>query len=422
MSTSKGKSIKTKIILSILGLCLLSLAVVGFVVGTEIKSTLKEGTKRELVNTVSERSKQYNLIFQRLYEELNTVKLLAAEVLRREGELSNLDKPVLMPWVGEGTGSGSGKGYGSLKLNDRLASKVPKMQRIGKILEGVGSSNNLIILAYFVSPEGIFVSDQDAVTAKISDIEAWIPSKRPWYLAATTQRKTAWTKPYIDANTKKLVVTVSSPVYSNDNRLVGIAAFDILLQTIKDDILMIDLEYEGYSFLVGNDGKALVMPTMTRQSSNWNKEHETENLLNTSNKAFSFIVSKMVEQNTGIGEFTVEKEGNKYLAYAPLSELDASVGIVVSEKDVVQSAFDIVKWISIIALVFSVLAILIGNYLSNSITKPIVGLTEKANAISSGKAKLSTLKVTRTDEIGALTTAFNRLIIGLHLAMKKRKK
>lgn len=418
MSKVKGISIRFKIIASLVSLCLLSLLLSSLIVGTQVHTTLKTQAREELKATVTQKANQYNLIFKRLAEELETVEIFAKDLFKRNEELNKLNKKVLMPWVDKGTGYGFKKGYGSIDKNEELSSKLPKIQRIGKLLEGVAASNDLILLAYFVSPDGIFVANDDAAVADIGTVEKWIPKKRPWYTAAISKRQAAWTEPYVDAGVKKtLIVTVASPIYSNSNEFLGIIAFDVSLQTIKDDILSIDLKYESYSLLIGSNGKVIVAPDVDKNSKNWDSSYKTEDLLNTSNTKLNAVARDMVKLRTGLGDFKA-KGDNKYIAYAPLEGLDASVGVIVSEKEVVAPAFDILKWIGIVALLIAILAILVGFLLGNSISKPILELTKIANDISTGKAKLTTLEITRKDEIGLLTEAFNRLISSLKIAMK----
>lgn len=418
MNKIQGWSIKTKIITYFVGLCLASLVAITFVVGTQIHTTLKESAKHELINIVSEKSNQYNLIFKRLSEELDSVKFFASDTLKREDNLSLFNKSVLMPWVGDGTGTGIKNGYGSTELNAKLVESIPKLQRIGKMLEGVGSSNELISLAYFVNAEGMFVSDRDYMTKNIGQSEAWEPKNRPWFKAAISHKKTIWTKAYIDVATKDLIVTVASPLYDMKDKLLGVAAFDVLLKTIQEDILTINIKYDNHAFLVGFDGKALVTPTIEKQNKSWDSNFESETLTRTKNNGFNIVVLKMVKAEKGVGVYKDTSGNNKFLAYVPLKNLDASIGVVVSEEEVVAPALRIIKWMLIVASVISLLAITFGIMLGNSISKPILELTNIANDISNGKVELKRLTVTRDDELGMLTKAFNRLISSLKIAMK----
>ena len=112
-----------------------------------------------------------------------------------------------------------------------------KVQRIGKMLESIFGNNSYLTLGYFVSVDGLLVFDNDEVVDVVAALEAFTPRKRPWYRGAVRAGSTIWTKPYVDANTKKLTVTVATPVYAKNRNLLGVVGLDVLLDTIQEDIL-----------------------------------------------------------------------------------------------------------------------------------------------------------------------------------------
>ena len=411
----KGMSIRTKIIIALVGLSLMSLAAVSIIVSLQVHDELKQQARTQLIRTVTQKSSEYNLIFKRLSEEANAVKIFAAIQLQRDEELVDTGRQVLMPWTDKGSGKGFNKGYGSEELNKTLIKEIPKIQRIGDMLLGIASTDDLITLAYFASSDGIFVGDGDSQIEKLRKLKGYTPSKRSWYKLAVSEGRTIWSEPYIGANTKKLLVTVASPVYAKDSELLGVVGFDILLQKIKDDILNIDTGYDGYTLLVSNTGQPLVSPDIVKGDKDWDQIVVTENLLKTSNTSWNSIVRHMVKQQIGIGEY--KEKVVKYLAYAPVNALNASVGLVVSESDVVAPAYKFLYQIAAVATLISVFAILVGVFLGNSISRPILELTKLVNQMSYGKKGLMILKSKRQDEIGLLTEAYNRLVNSLKIAL-----
>ena len=411
----KSMSIRTKIIIALVGLSLMSLAAVSLIVGIQVHDELKQQGRNQLIRIVSDKSAEYNLIFKRLSDEAKAVKIFAAELLQRDEELVDTGRQVLMPWTDKGTGKGFNKGYGSEELNLTLIKEIPKVQRIGDMLLGIASTHDLITLAYFASTDGIFVGDGDSQIEKLRKLKGYTPSKRSWYKLAVSEGRTIWSEPYIGASTKELLVTVATPVYARDSKLLGVVGFDVLLQKIKDDILKIDTGYDGYTLLVSNTGQALVSPDIVKGDKDWDQIVVTEDLLKTANTSWNSIVSNMVKQQIGIGEFK-EKEV-KYLAYAPVNALNASVGLVVSESDVVAPVNKFLYQIAAVAALISSLAIVIGIFLGNSISRPILELTKLVNQMSYGKKGLMILKTKRKDEIGLLTEAYNRLVNSLKIAL-----
>lgn len=412
----KGISIRTKIIISLVGLSLLSLAAVSIIVGYQIHKELKLQATHQLLSTAKQKSVEYNLIFERLAEEAEAVANFASLQLERDENLITLNHKVLMPWVNNRTGSGFNKGYGSPSLTSKYQKEIPKVQRIGKMLSGIASNNNLIADAYFSTISGIFVGDTDKQIYNLEKRKGYTPSKRGWYKLAIAENKTVWTEPYVGASSGRLMVTVATPVYGRLKKLLGIVGFDVLLKDIKQDVLAIDTGFDGYSLLISNDGKALATPNLEKGNESWDEQVKTDNLLKTNNLDWNKIIEEMVNGKTGIGEYN--EEGIRYLAYAPVKALNASVGIVVSEKSVVSPAFNILKWIAAIAALISIFALLIGTSLGNSISRPILELTHLINQASTGKSTLEPIETKCNDELGLLADAFNRLTKSLKIALE----
>ncbi|MCK5099369.1 MAG: HAMP domain-containing protein [Desulfobacteraceae bacterium] len=243
-------------------------------------------------------------------------------------------------------------------------------------------------------------------------------TQRPWYLSTKKKKGVIWTEPYVDANTKKLVVTCAAPVFNSKDVLVGVVGFDVLLDTLQKDILTLDIGYDSYAFLVSSKGKVLVRPGMKSGDARWDTTYKTSDLLKTDNPQFTSIINKMIKGKSGIDTYDTGEE-IKYTSYAPLRTISASMGIVASKNEVVKPAVAIRNLIIIVFVVVLLLSVLIGLFIGNNITKPINELTLMANLISQGKKDLNVLKEDRKDEIGVLTKAFNRLVISLKLAMSR---
>ncbi len=165
-------------------------------------------------------------------------------------------------------------------------------------------------------------------------------------------------------------------------------------------------------------GNVLVRPGMEPGDARWDATYRTDDLLHTSNPSFNEIVRKMTRKGTGVETYATE-EGERYIAYAPIRAINASMGIVASRDEVVRPAAAIQRTIIIIWFVVLAVAVGIGLFLGNSITRPINDLTVMADLISQGKMNLDILEEDRKDEIGVLTRAFNRLVMSLKLAMSR---
>lgn len=406
----EGLSIRSKITMVFVGLVAISLAVAGFIASYQSRNALSKQAEDHLIKNTLLKSKEYALTFERIKEEVLGLADYARVAYEREDIDTDIGMKTLMPW--------DGAKYGNPSLNEKLNHERLRIQQIGLVLKSVVSKNPYLSLGYFGTETQMTVFDNEAVVGVIEKLKAFNVTQRPWYISTKEKKGVIWTEPYVDANTKKLVVTCAAPVLSSKNILVGVVGFDVLLDTLQKDILTLDIGYDSYAFLVSGKGSVLVRPGMKSGDARWDTTYKTENLLKTDNPGFNSIISKMVKNRSGIDTYDAGDE-IKYTAYAPLKAIGASMGIVASKDEVVKPAVAIRNFIIGVFVVVLLLSILIGFFIGNNITKPINELTMMADSISQGKRDLDVLNEDRKDEIGVLTKSFNRLVISLKMAMSR---
>jgi len=406
----EGMSIKSKITLVMVLLVLLSLSVAGFMASSQSRNALSNQAESHLLQNARQKSHEYGITFRRIQDEVLGVADYAARIYERRNIGADTGMDVLMPWTGTG--------YGSPALRQRLGDEILILQRIGTVLKSIVRNNPFLSLGYFGSETRMTVFDKEETIKVIEDLEGFDVTSRPWYVSAKETGKTIWTEPYVDANTKQLVVTCATPVFRPDGSLAGVVGFDVLLDTIQKDILTLDIGYQSYAFLVNRKGNVLVRPGMQPKDVRWDATYKTDDLLHTSNPSFNQVIQKMTRGSTGIDTYSTE-EDDRYIAYAPIRPINASMGIVASRDEVTRPADAIQRTIIIIWVVVLVIAVAIGLFLGNSITRPINKLTVMADLISQGKMDLDIMEEDRKDEIGVLTRAFNRLVMSLRLAMSR---
>ena len=406
----KGLSIRSKFTLIIIALVLVSLSVAGFIASYQSRKALLEQAERHLQKVASQKSKEYGLTFARIKDEVLGMASYAKMTYGRTGIKNDLGSEVLMPWVGDG--------YGNAEINAKLHDEKLFLQRIGLVLKSVVSNNPYLSLGYFATETSMTVFDNQETIDVIKNLNGFQVTERPWYKKAKEAGRTIWTETYVDANTKKLVVTCATPVYKADKTLAGVVGFDVLLDTIQKDILTLKIGYNSYAFLVNRTGNVLVRPGMNRRDVRWDDTYKTDDLLNTSNAEFNVIIGKMIKGRRGIDTYKSEGE-EKYITYAPLKAINAGMAIVASKAEVIKPSVVIIKLIIQVWIAVFLISLLVGLFFGNTITKPINELTIMANDISQGKADLGFLPEKRGDEIGVLSKSFNRLVMSLKLAMAR---
>jgi HAMP domain-containing protein len=408
-----GFSIKAKITMIIVALVVVSLSTVGFIATTKGSRALSTQAEKSLKLITGQKAKEYNNIFGRLQDEIEGVAIYAEHTFARDDISKDLGFRLLMPWTGSS--------YGNPNLNATLTAETLALQRVGIALQGLVRKNPYLELGYMATENNVFVADNEDVVGVIEAEIEYQPKKRSWYMGAVEKKETIWTQPYIDVNTKKLIVSCAAPVFLDNKKLIGVVGFDVLLDTIQTDIISLDIGYDSQAFLLGKTGSLLAKPGMSSKNFAWDQTVKTDNALETDNPEFRGIVKSMMAGETGIGTHT--EDGNRIIvAYAPLPAIDASVGIVVSEKEVMKPAAEIRKIIIGVWVAVVFISVIVGLMIGNGITGPINNLAMRAELISQGQMDLEEIPNRRTDEIGVLIESFNRLVTSLKIAMSRTRR
>ena len=82
------------------------------------------------------------------------------------------------------------------------------------------------------------------------------PTKRPWYQQTLQQGKAVLTPPYIDAGTKKLVVTFTA-LHKKDGQVHAIAGGDVFLDKVVQTVRSISPTPSGMAMLVNGKGTVI---------------------------------------------------------------------------------------------------------------------------------------------------------------------
>ena len=86
------------------------------------------------------------------------------------------------------------------------------------------------------------------IAPKVELPAGYDPTSRGWYKdAVSNDGKVIATNPYVDAITKKYVVTFAKTVKDNQGNLVGVVGIDIDLELISNMVTSIKLGKDGYS-------------------------------------------------------------------------------------------------------------------------------------------------------------------------------
>ena len=181
-----------------------------------------------------------------------------------------------------------------------------------------------------------------------ADLGAFDPTTRPWYVNAMENSDTVqWTSPYIDEVTGEYVITASKAVLEN-GIITGVAGLDIQLTALTNQISNSELGYDGYPMILDPEGAAIVHPTL-----------RGENLME-----FPYVAEMFNESNTK-GEIHYSHEGIKRVnVFTTIPNLGWKVSTVYDQKNINATAADLRNSMIIVALA-TLLVIFVALYVNN---------------------------------------------------------
>lgn len=255
------------------------------------------------------------------------------------------------------------------------------------LLEGTLKTNSDYASVYFAS------SKKDMVLAPKADIpEGYDPTERDWYKGAEEKNgEVYYSKPYEDAITKDLVITISRAVLDKNGEIVGVAAIDLNMANFSKSINEIKIGDKGYLVIIGDDGKFITHPDSKQIGSDlattltlWddiekNKEGYSEYELNNVDKFSAFM--------------TNEKTGWKFVSALEMSE-------ITDGADKVRN----IAWI--LTTIFGVLSAIAAYFVGKRIARNI--LTVKGALETAAQGDFSArVSVNTKDEFKELEQSFN---------------
>ena len=146
-----------------------------------------------------------------------------------------------------------------------------------------------------------------------------------------------WTDPYFDIVGNEWLISCLGPLYLSDE-FIGDVGVDMNLGEVERIILKQQIEGIDHSFLIDDKGKVISHPDLKKEMSSLIGEGEygpeifIEDLEST-NIEFRNVVNIMQDGRDGVNLVVYEDGTRNYIAYAPLSSIDFSIGIVINEDD-----------------------------------------------------------------------------------------
>ena len=278
------------------------------------------------------------------------------------------------------------------------------------------------------------------------DEEEYDPRERPWYEAvieANTQAgQVTWSPIYFYASAPVFGITPASPIYQEDSdELQGVLAIDLTLSQLSDFLGKLEIGESGKAFIFEQSGKLvatsddelpyvvtnplvgtmeskpLVEPSYIITETVQHRLHITESntiLIETTAQALLKRVGSF-EQIKSEQQFLFSLDGvQHYAQVTPLQNeqgLEWLIAVIIPETDFMGPVYANVRFTVLLGLLILVLATGLSVITTRWIMRPILAVTDVAEAVEAGNFELGSLApiVRRTDELGRLAHVFETM-------------
>lgn len=344
-------SIRIKLFISLIGVCVLPMAALGVTSYIESKSILTdklESTSSQLLREVDRG------IEKELTAMGNNVSMLA----------NNYD-------------------FTNIETNPEYAPYLIDF------LKGIKDNNKNIQTVYMGTVTKDFYRYPKADIG--SDFD---PTSRPWYKNAIENKgKVVFSDPYKSVSTDKTVVSISKTV-EKDGQLVGVVSMDIDFSTVSKGLSEIKIGNDGYAMLLDKNGLLLT--------------HPDEKLIGTDTFAKIPVWTEIREKGSGFTSYNYNGQ-KKYAAYVKSAVAGWTVIGAMEENELSRDTSIMLKTLIIFLLITGAIGLLISLLITKSLSVNISIIKDIISKASEGDLTV-TAQIHSKDEMGLLAKDFNRMI------------
>lgn len=347
----KFKSIRTKLFVSLLGICIIPLIILGAVSYFNSKSIIAE----KLESSSSQLLKEANRgIDKELMAMGNNVSMLT----NNYNFININSNPEFSPYLMD-----------SLKV---MQETNPNIQSI--YMGTVGKK-------YYLYPDEEMGADYD-------------PTSRPWYKQAVENKgKVVFSDPYKDATTGKTSVSISKAV-EKDGQIIGVVAMDIDFDTLAKSTAEIKIGEQGFAMLLDKNGMLLT--------------HPDKKLIGTDSFSKLTVWKEVVEKKEGFSTYKENGE-DKFAVYTNSPVTGWTILGSMDADELNKDTKAILITLIIVLIITTVIAIGISIIVTRSITVSINKIKDIITKASKGDLT-ETVQIKSEDEIGVLAKNFNLMI------------
>lgn len=235
-------------------------------------------------------------------------------------------------------------------------------------------------------------------------------TSRGWFIdAKANQGQVVFSNPYVDEQSKGIVVTLSKSFKNKKGEFAGVVGVDLLLDEVVALVNEVQLTKSGKAFMIDSNGIYVTNP-------------DTEKVAK-DNFFSDYKLTKLESKIPADKPYLNLDDKDIYFAARKMPNLCGWTLVTIGPMDELNSEMKHnLTTLVILSIVVLVVAILISLFVALKITQPLKKIVKAMTKISSGNADLSRrIKYNQNDEIGEISRSFNQFTEKLQDIMIKLK-
>lgn len=271
-------------------------------------------------------------------------------------------------------------------------------QLVKDILEKPNLKGSFLAVGFGYESDGFVVENDDGWEAGPD----YDPRVRPWFKDAKAQGHLVVTDPYIDVSSKKVIISIGTPVKENGQFMAGMF-YDMELGGLADLVNSVNLLDAGYLFIVTADGTTIAHPDAANNGENLTK----------------YLPKAKVQEGT---QRFGQGEQELMVRFQKVPSEDWYIGAVVDEEIAFAAIADMRNSSILYVVIGVILSVVVLSFLIKVLMKPLATLNEAIKDVASGQGDLTKRLDTNTDkEFAELATGFNTFTETLQKQIQQSK-
>lgn len=277
---------------------------------------------------------------------------------------------------------------------DDIASMDAKRQR--RILLSVANEYKAVYLAFTIAPDGSNIGRSDQDTPKNYGDRLYVQQ---------VLRGAPLGQQVVISRTNGQPALILSVPITAEQKLAGVLAIGMTINDVSSSIASVQIGRSGHAFLLDSTGKVIAHP----------RKEYVESLKDLSQHPAFLGASNLTKKRI----VYTDERGRSVLAYARKTTQDWTL-VVQQDTDEAYAPIAAANRNALVLLALTLVLVAVVSYLlAQRLTRPIRSLTRIADEISRGNLKASIPEAARSDEIGALARAVDRLGASVKAAMAR---